>query len=221
MQRRVLALFARAPLPGRVKTRLVPPLTPEEAAALYEAMLRDILDQHAAPEPWERALWFTPPEAEAWFRRAAPPVYRLYAQTGPDLPQRMRALFEGHAAEGCDRIVLRGTDSPTLPLETVEAAFDALERADVVLSPDRDGGYNLIGLREPVDALFDLEMSTAAVLDGTVSRARALGLRVHLLPGHHDVDTAPDLALLAPEVSEERTPRTARWLREARASINA
>jgi len=208
MSRRILALFAKAPVPGQVKTRLAPELTLEQAAALYGAMLLDILDQHAAERDCERALWFSPADAQAWFERFAPSGWRLLPQRGPDLAARMAELFRRHAAEGFDRIVLRGSDSPTLPLARVDEAFAALEHADVAICPDRDGGYNLIGLRGPCDGLFALELSHASVLAQTLSRARALGLRTELLPAHHDVDTFADLVRLLPELDPRLTPRT-------------
>lgn len=212
----MLALFAKEPVAGSVKTRLCPPLAPGQAAALYEAMLGDILEQHAATATADAdlALWYAPPEAGAWFEAHVPRAYRLLPQLGPDLPARMAALFRAHAREGYRRIVLRGTDSPTLPAARVSEAFAALERAELVLCPDRDGGYNLIGLRGACDPLFELEMSTASVLDSTLARSRALGLRCALLPPHHDVDTAADLALLRADLELERAPRTARWLAE-------
>jgi glycosyltransferase A (GT-A) superfamily protein (DUF2064 family) len=182
-------------------------------------MLLDILDQHAGAGGGggaDLALWYTPREGRAWFEKHCPAGYGLYPQQGARLPERMRELFRSHAEQGYRRIVLRGTDSPTLPRARVEEALAQLERADLVLCPDRDGGYNLIGLREPQDALFDLEMSTAGVLDWTVERGRALGLAVALLEPHHDVDTADDLRLLAAEASTEDTPRTALWLAQAR-----
>jgi hypothetical protein len=211
---RVLALFAKAPLAGSVKTRLCPPLTPAQAAACYEAMLRDILDQHVVEPNADLALWYAPDYAGAWFRAHAPARYRLVPQVGADLAARMAALFRAHAREGYRRIVLRGTDSPSLPLARVAEAFDALERDDLVLCPDRDGGYNLIGLRAPCDALFDLTMSSASVLEATLERAHGLGLGVALLAPHHDVDTAADLALLRRDLDSRRAPRTARWLAE-------
>lgn len=215
----LLALFAKAPIPGEVKTRLCPPLSLTEAASLYEAMLLDILDQHARFEGAERVLWYTPPAAASWFERSAGGRYRLRPQEGPDLGARMGTLFRAHAREGYGRMVLRGTDSPTLPLERVSAAFDALERAELVLCPDRDGGYNLIGLRAPCDALFELEMSRASVLEQTVARAREKGLCVEILPPHHDVDTAEDLSRIREALSAEHTPRTLRWFQNARGSI--
>jgi rSAM/selenodomain-associated transferase 1 len=211
----VLALFAKAPVPGQVKTRLCPPLSPEAAAAGYEAMLRDILDRPPPIADLERVLWFTPGTAADWFAAVAP-GYRLEAQRGPDLGRRMQQVFRTHAAEGCERIVLRGTDSPTLPQEIVAGAFAALDAHPLVICPDRDGGYNLIGLREPCDALFELPMSTSQVFEQTVRRARELGLEPYLLPAHHDVDTVEDLRQLELDGS---TPRTARWLEGVRDSI--
>ncbi len=215
MSRAVLALLAKAPVAGQVKTRMCPPFTPEQAAELYRAMLLDILERPSPAADIDRALWFTPSDARGWFERHAP-GYRLHEQRGGDLAERMQQLFHVHADEGYERIVLRGTDSPTLPDASVAEAFAALERVPVVLGPDRDGGYNLIGLRGPADALFDLAMSSATVLEQTLARARGQGLAVWQLPVHHDVDTADDLALLEPD---ERTPRTARWLAGARASM--
>jgi hypothetical protein len=213
MSRRILALFAKAPVPGQVKTRLATEISLESAAALYEAMLLDILDQHAAERDCARALWFAPADAHAWFERAAPAGFRLLAQNGASLAERMAELFRFHAEEGFDRIVLRGTDSPTLPVERVDEAFAALERAELVLCPDRDGGYNLIGLRGACDGLFALELSHAGVLSQTLANARALGLRTELLPAHHDVDTHADLLRLLPELDPRLTPRTLRATR--------
>lgn len=209
--RSILALFAKAPHPGQVKTRLCPPLSPAQAAELYEAMLLDILDQHRGA-PVALALWYTPATSEGWFKANAPSGYALHVQEGATLALRMRALFRHYAQQGYTRIVLRGTDSPSLPAARIDEAFEALVRADLVLCPDRDGGYNLIGLRGRADTLFEVEMSTHSVLQATVDRGRALGMRVELLAPHHDVDTAADLCLLANELCEQRTPRTRAWL---------
>jgi hypothetical protein len=208
MPRRVLALFAKAPVPGTAKTRLSPPLTPERAAALYEAMLLDVLDQHAGAADCELALWFTPDDAEPWFAARAPARYRRIAQRGAGLAERMRELFRVHAGEGFERIVLRGTDSPTLPVSRVDAAFAALDHCPIVLCPDRDGGYNLIGQSVPHDALFELELSRESVLAATLARARELALACELLPAHHDVDTWEDVVRLGSELDPAHTPRT-------------
>jgi rSAM/selenodomain-associated transferase 1 len=206
----VLALFAKAPRAGQVKTRLCPPLRADEAAELYRAMLLDILDQHVGASQ-ELELWYSPPDARAWFEANAPPVYRLRAQQGEGLGPRMAALFRAHASSGAP-VVLRGTDSPSLPRENVEAAFAALSRADLVLGPDQGGGYHLIGLRGSCDPLFEIPLSNATVLEATLARARVLGLRVELVAEHYDVDVADDLARLRRDLSPGATPRTLRWL---------
>jgi rSAM/selenodomain-associated transferase 1 len=213
VSRRLLALFAKLPRPGEVKTRLAPSVGEEGAARLYEAMLLDILAQHAEAG-CDLALWFTPAEGRPWFEKHAPERYRLHEQQGPDLASRMGALFRAHTTERYDHVVLRGTDSPTLPVARIDEAFDALERSDVVVCPDLDGGYNLIGLCAARDEMFNISMSTGSVLDETLARADAAGLRVTLLPAHHDVDTGDDLALLAAGISGVEAPRTRAWLRE-------
>ncbi len=214
MSRRILTLFAKAPVAGQVKTRLAPAISLENAARLYEAMLLDIVEQHATERDCERAIWFSPVGAREWFERFTRAGWRLLPQTGPDLAARMGELFRRHQAEGFDRIVLRGTDSPTLPAERVSEAFAALDHSEIVLCPDRDGGYNLIGLRGGCDPLFDLELSRSDVLGQTLARARALGLRVELLPAHYDVDTFEDLLRLVPDLEPLRTPHTLERLRE-------
>ena len=133
----------------------------------------------------------------------------------------MRHVFQLHAAEGYERIVLRGTDSPTLPLGRIASAFEALERVELVLCPDRDGGYNLIGLREPFDALFEMELSTETVLEQTLACARELGLGVEILPPHHDVDTASDLATVQKELSEDFTPHTMQWFHSMKSRLGS
>lgn len=211
--REVLALFAKLPQPGAVKTRLAPAIGEVEAARLYEAMLLDVADLHAGPDGRDRVLWFTPPEGRAWFEKSLPPGYRLLEQRGAGLAERMRELFRTHAEEGYERIVLRGTDSPTLPVERVEEAFAALDRHDAVLCPDLDGGYNLIGLCAARDEIFDISMSTGTVLEQTVRRAEAAGMRVRLLDPHHDVDVEADLRRLASGLAGAQAPRTREQLR--------
>ena len=209
---RVLGLFAKAPVPGKVKTRLSPPLSPRECADLYEAMLLDVLEQHARARTADLALWCSPPDSAGWFEARAPAGYRVLPQQGGNLGARLAAAFRIHSAEGYQRIAIRGTDSPTLPLERVADAFEALERVEVVLCPDRDGGYNLIALRAACDPLFEVEMSTENVLEQTMKRAAERGMRCAILPPHHDVDVIADLERVRDELHVESTPRTLAWL---------
>lgn len=196
-----LVVFAKRPEPGLVKTRLCPPFRPEQAAAFYAAMLDDVLEATAR---WAPALGLAPvlavhpPEARAQLARRAPAPFRVVAQRGRDLSERMESAAAEAAAASGSPVLLRGSDSPTLAEDALRAALRTLsDGADLVLSPDRDGGYNLAGLARTAPGIFAHPMSTGTVLADTVARARARGLRVELLPPGFDIDTAEDLRLLA------------------------
>jgi rSAM/selenodomain-associated transferase 1 len=214
----VLVVFAKAPRPGAVKTRMTPPLEPVEAAAFYRCMLEDVLEASAAIarplglEPWLAAH---PPAARAELSALAPPGFRIVAQHGPDLGRRMEWAAAQAAAAGARATLLRGSDSPALGAAELRAALDALEDADLALSPDRDGGYNLVALRRPAPGLFEHPMSTATVLEDTLARARSLELRARILGPSFDLDSLADLGALADARSRDPRlpcPRTLAWL---------
>jgi rSAM/selenodomain-associated transferase 1 len=212
-----LVVFAKAPRPGAVKTRLCPPFTPAQAAALYACMLDDVLEASAALArrfDLVPVLAVHPPEAVRELGARAP-GFEALAQRGPDLSARMENAAADLFARGHAPVLLRGSDSPCLGEATLAAALEALATVDVALCPDRDGGYGLVGLRAPAPGLFAHPMSTASVLRATQRRARAGGLRVAVLETGFDVDTAADLALLA-EAREagaaDACPRTLAWL---------
>ncbi len=213
-----LVVFAKRPAPGAVKTRLSPPFTPEEAAGFYAAMLADVLEASAALAvrfALEPVLAVHPPESAAEFEAVVPAGFRVVAQRGRDLAERMQNAAADEAARGHAPVLLRGSDSPALGAETLAAALAALARVDVVLCPDRDGGYNLVGVRGAAPGLFDHPMSTASVLADTLARARALGLSAETLAPGFDIDTVGDLELLAQARSAGRAmlcPRTLAWL---------
>lgn len=213
-----LVVFAKEPRPGFVKTRMRPALSPEQAAGLYAALLDDVLAasaSQAAQFGLEPVLAVHPPAACPALARRAPPAFRAVAQRGAALAGRMAWAAAQAAAAGARRILLRGSDSPLLGSDTVAAALAALDRVELVLCPDRDGGYALVGLRAPVPGLFDHRMSTASALADTLSNARAAGLRAELLPAGFDLDTAADLGLLArarDAAAERLCPRTLSYL---------
>jgi rSAM/selenodomain-associated transferase 1 len=192
-----LAVFARYPAPGLVKTRLIPALGPHGAAELHAAMTRRTLELAATWAERRRAaaeLWISeagPEEVERTFgRRLA-----LREQEGADLGERMSRAFDALLAEA-DAAAIVGTDSPELSAEHLDQAFDALRRSDVVLGPALDGGYYLIGLRRPAPLLFEaIEWGTPAVLRETHERARAAGLALTNLAPLRDVDAPEDLAV--------------------------
>jgi len=214
----VVVVFAKSPEPGRVKTRLSPPLSPKQAAELYACMLDDVLETTAEVAHalgLEAILAVDPPEAGARLARSAPSVYRVVAQHGRDLGARMGRAVREAAAGGARRILLRGSDSPALPASVLAAAVAALEAVDLVASPDPDGGYNLVGLRRPLPGLFDHPMSHAGVLEATLARAQQAGLTTRLLAASFDLDTSEDLQRLAQERARARTlpcGRTLAWL---------
>jgi uncharacterized protein len=215
-----LVVFAKWPAPGAVKTRLCPPLSPEQAAELYAAMLDDVLEamaRHAPALGLELVLAAHPREALSRFAARAP-GWRVVAQEGAELAARMEHAAASELARGAERVLLRGSDSPTLGPEVLAAALGALARSDVALSPDRDGGYNLVALRRFERGLFAHAMSTSTVLEDTRASARALGLSSEVLAPGFDVDTAADFALLreARPSAESLCPRTYAWL-DARA----
>jgi len=216
----VLAVFAKQPVPGQVKTRLCPPFTPPQAAAFYACLLADVLEasgRMAQALGLAGQLCVYPPSARQEMAAGAPTGFGTMVQQGPDLGARMEAAFEELAAAGYAPILIRGSDSPTLSQDTLAAALAALQHADLVLCPDRDGGYNLVGLRAPAPGLLDHPMSTGSVLADTLARAEARGLRATLLEPGFDLDTAPDLALLqtARRAGQAGScPRSLAWLDE-------
>jgi glycosyltransferase A (GT-A) superfamily protein (DUF2064 family) len=156
-----------------------------------------------------------PPEAWPELSALAPPGFRIVAQRGPELGRRMEWAAAQAAASGARATLLRGSDSPALGAAELRSALDALEDADLALSPDRDGGYNLVALRRPAPGLFAHPMSTATVLDDTLAKSRGLGLRARILGPSFDLDTLADLRSLADARGRDPRlpcPRTLAWL---------
>ena len=196
----LVVVMAKAPRPGAVKTRMTPPLSPEQASELYARLLSDVLDATAAAARacgLEACLAVHPPDACGELSHGAPRAFKVVPQRGAGLAERMAWAVDEAAAGGARRILLRGSDSPTLGRETFERALVALEAREVVLCPDRDGGYNLVGLRRPVAGLFEHPMSTGSVLADTLANAASLGLRTEVLDPGFDLDTIDDLRWLA------------------------
>lgn len=191
-----LLLFAKAPRPGAVKTRLAAAVGPEVAAEAYRRMGRMIAVQ-LADAPAETTVCFDPRDAEPEMRRWLDPLPRRYRSQGDgDLGERMarmvRRALTGPGRAG--RVVVVGADAPAVDADTVARALKALDSADVVLGPSEDGGYYLIGLKAPCPELFrSIPWGTDAVLAASAARAQDLGLEVTYLETQTDVDTAADL----------------------------
>jgi rSAM/selenodomain-associated transferase 1 len=200
-----LCIMAKAPEAGRVKTRLSPPLSPDDAAELYRCFLLDKIAQTRGVAGAELMLAYEPAQAAAVFAALAP-GFTLLLQRGADLTARLVAVCDELFRNGYDAVILIDSDSPTLPAGRLERAVTLMSgsASDLVLGPSEDGGYYLIGLRRPHPELFEgMPWSTPAVLEETLRRARALGLSSTRLEAWYDVDTAADLARLQAELADD------------------
>jgi uncharacterized protein len=219
--RTAVAIMAKAPRAGEVKTRLCPPLSPADAAELYRCFLLDKVEQVRALPAVRPAVAYTPTEASAVFDALAP-GFLLLPQRGADLGERLANVFEALFAAGYAAALLIDSDTPTLPPAYLAQAVEmvAAPPADVVLGPSEDGGYYLIGLRKVYRELFTaMAWSTPRVLSETVARAGSLGLGVVTVPPWFDVDTAEDLARLRVSLAtlpESAARQTRRFLMEGR-----
>ena len=219
IQGNALAVLAKAPIAGSVKTRLVPPLTHEQAALLYRALLIDQLEHLRGLTGCELFLLFAPPSAEAEMRALAPSAYHLSPQQGDDLGARMASAFGAMRRAGYKNIILIGGDLAPVPRDYFAAAFMFLESPDrrVVLGPSLDGGYYLIGANQPIDELFHgMTWSHEQVLAQTQARLITLNMRYFLLPTWFDVDTPADIDRLESQIASELAlamPHTTAWLR--------
>jgi rSAM/selenodomain-associated transferase 1 len=220
MARTALAIMAKFPRPGAVKTRLCPPMDAWEAAALYACFLRDKVDTVRVVAGALPVIAYTPAGCRRFFERLAPD-FLLVAQRGGDLGARLAGTFEELFAGGCTAVLAVDSDTPTLPAAYLREAVERITTpaADVVIGPSEDGGYYLLGLRAPHPGLFeDVPWSTPAVVPLTVRRARAAGLQIAELPPWWDVDTGPDLerlrSSLADPASRDAAPHTRRFLQE-------
>ncbi len=194
-----LAVMAKAPVAGTVKTRLVPPLTPEQAAEFYRALLLDQFDHLINFAGADRYVFYAPADAEMILRDLGGADYAYLAQRGDDLGTRMQQVFVDLWRLGHRNIVLIGSDLPALPLAILDEAFTQLARAArrAVFGPSRDGGYYLVGMNEPTPEIFEnMTWSHGAVLAQTLARLKALNVEAHQLPPWFDVDTRADLEAL-------------------------
>src|SRR5262245_33710682 len=219
-----LAIMAKAPLRGAVKTRLVPPLTPEQAADLCRALLSDQLDHLSNLAGAERYLAYEPADAEEMMRELGGDDYRYLAQRGGDLGARMNQVFGDLWQRGHRSIVLIGGDLPALPTDILDRAFAELGCAGrkVVLGPSRDGGYYLVGMNQATPELFmNMTWSHDRVLAETRSRLEALSVPWVSLPSWFDIDTIEDLRHLqeqCAQVMRQSMPRTQACLEQLRPS---
>ncbi len=206
MTRCALGLMAKAPIAGEVKTRLVPPLTPLEAAALNICFLRDMAANIQSVSETEAAsglVVYTPAGAEAAFAGVLPEGFELLVQRGSSLGERLCNATDDLLKQGYGAVCLINSDSPNLPKSILIQAIELLANDGdrVVLGAAEDGGYYLIGLKHAHRNLFnEIAWSTSDVLARTRQRAAEINLPVELLPTWYDVDDAETLDRLCEEM---------------------
>ena len=192
-----LIIFAKSPIPGKVKTRLTPHITPTKAAELYEAFIADTISTALKLKCERITVAYSPGYAEKTFQRLCGQSVDYLPQKGHNLGERMKNAFKHSFDKGFKRTVIIGTDSPTLPLSYIREAFDVLTEVPVTIGPTFDGGYYLIGLSAQEDALFDnIEWSTSNVFGQTLARIKTASKQLSILPPWYDVDTPDGLEFL-------------------------
>jgi uncharacterized protein len=227
MQQCALGIMTKAPQAGKVKTRLTPPLTPEEAAELNICFLRDIsqsISQACGGAPAHGVGIYTPVGAESAYKDILPKQFSLIPQRGTDFGERLILATEDLFSVGFESVCLINSDSPTVPSSTFAEAATKLNKPGdrVVLGPSKDGGYYLIGVKKSHRRLFEeIDWSTERVFDQTLQRASQIGIDLHQLPRGFDVDDRVTLYELCDELlgknarsTSNVAPNTRRFLSE-------
>jgi rSAM/selenodomain-associated transferase 1 len=222
-----LAVMAKAPRPGKVKTRLSPPLTPDQAAQLNICFIRDTTENiHQVMEGSNSAgiVVYTPVGDETAFDGLLPPGFLLLGQHGDGFGERLIHACEDLFACEFGAVCLIDSDSPTMPQAALLQAVEWLSRPGdrVVLGGSDDGGYYLIGVKRMHRRLFEqIDWSTERVLAQTLERAREIGLNAELLPSWYDVDDAATLERLRIELGEAGAGYDAKHTRAYLESLQA
>jgi rSAM/selenodomain-associated transferase 1 len=207
--------MTKAPRAGKVKTRLVPPLTAEEAAALNICFLRDLtgsIEWAARSGEAMGIAVYTPVGSESLYADILPNDFSLLAQRGEGFGERLFFASKDILQLGFASVCLINSDSPTVPAEFFAEAIQILSQSGdrVVLGPSDDGGYYLIGLKKLHRRIFeDIDWSTEKVLHQTIDRARERQLDVHLLPSWFDVDDSASLRRLCKSLPDSETSKRA------------
>ena len=192
-----LICFTRVPRPGVTKTRLLPVLTPEQCAGLHWAFLRDLAQVYRAVDA-HLFVAYTADENWEALKPVFPTARDFFPQEGADLGQKMYNALARVLSMGYDTAILTGADLPLLEPRHLLEGFAALENADIAIGPTSDGGYYLIGMKQPQREVFSISgYGGSSVYERTVSAAENAGLSVAAAPVCDDVDTPEDLRHLA------------------------
>ena len=212
----LLIVFAKEPAKDKVKTRLSRCLTAGRRLKLYKAFLKDTLNIVKNIRA-EKILAYDSNKSPGYLRSIAGGL-SLYKQRGRGLGQSMHNAFKFAKDNKASKIVIIGTDSPDLPVGFIRQAFKRLETKDVVLGPSRDGGYYLIGLKEPCKDIFSsVKGSTPQVFKKTIENCKRKGKKISLLKSWYDVDTKDELLHLMAKIAKDK--KSAPWTKRALSSL--
>ncbi|MCH7814140.1 MAG: TIGR04282 family arsenosugar biosynthesis glycosyltransferase [Planctomycetes bacterium] len=204
-----LLIFAKYPTPGRVMTRLCPPLQPHEAAEVHRACLVHTCERAACASAAHNVVVFSPDDSPTAMRRVVGAGLDLWPQGGGDLGQRLAWGIDRALDQGARGVLCVGTDSPTFWPTALERAASALDRADLVLGPCEDGGFYLLGVTTPVGKLFEgVAWGGPQVTRRVLHNAAGLQMRVAQLETGYDLDRPADLRRVLDDLvrSENREP---------------
>lgn len=196
--KKAIILFTRVPVAGMTKTRLMPYLTGEECAELHETFIRKIYETCLSSEAADLVIAYTPEGREDILKKILSSHFEkgwpAFVQRGKDIGTRMENAFADTFDLGYDGVILIGTDIPDITEKIIEEAFASLEDKDVVINPTLDGGYYLIGMKEPHHRIWNIkEYGTGSVFEDTLRHIKALGLTTETGPMCRDIDTKEDL----------------------------
>ena len=195
---RCIILFAKAPVPGEVKTRLSPHLSPEDAALVQEAFIFDTLATLQRCKEVDLYLSCHPSVKHPFYEKAQMRFsLKLIDQGAGDLGDRMRRVISQLKSEGYDELVVLGSDSPSIPVEMIEDSFERLKKSDLVIGPSIDGGYYLIGFSGELPPIFHgINWGSESVFNETMTRLKDSKIDCSVLPYWYDVDTIKELRFL-------------------------
>jgi rSAM/selenodomain-associated transferase 1 len=216
MSETALVIMARYPQSGTTKTRLARTIGDEDTILLYRAFLTDLVERFTRHPLCDLYLAYTPAEVDysAFVETLIPELashIHYFPQQGDDLGERLHQAFQQMHAQGYQRTIVIGCDSPHIDSGIVAHACKALDENDVVLGPADDGGYYLLAMRQPYDVFHAIPMSTNQVLRMTIELAERQGLTIHLLEKLFDIDEWADLLRLAQLLQADKSlaPATA------------
>lgn len=197
-QKNAIVVFAKAPVAGKVKTRLQPFMTPQDSARLQEALIKDSILKLSRIDSAEKFIYYWPDEKRNMLDKFIEGTsFHLQLQKGNDLGEKMENAFIELFNKGFFKIVIIGADSPTLPVEYIDQAFDKLDNSEMVIGPSIDGGYYLIGLKEKNYPVFSfVEWGSDKVLSQTHNLVKKHNIKLLLLPTYFDIDTTENIRFL-------------------------